>query len=465
MAERAGTELESVRRLVEVRRGDPLNGDLYLARAAELLKPQLSEDAFNALRNTEASVGGINRDSQLALLRGEWARVKDLAERAASLRRASAARKAEVELAEQIYGAPEIAIDPFSPGFAELFVGSPEALARRRDDLVRAFAALEGLDAPWRKLYAERRAHFAALVLTVAEEVGSASTAIDADRARREALAALDKGDVDGVLRMAQTMLERGESPTAAATGTKAEARVGASLPPFPDAAVARARPLGLAHEQRVPDVEASQHLRAVAWSPLFPADEGAEASSRRVTAPASIAGAPQSARDLVDQFAIHPYVNSLGVRYLPPLESEWVLIEDFAEDAQVPDRSPLLEALGLARRRALSRLQIERAVRERGPALLESLGLDAPGYLVVCVPVDVYVSLGARRGWGGQQQWTHFDGYEVLRDGTLRALVGGDARFGGLFDVCSIAREDGREGVVARFAVVRRERMRTSRA
>jgi hypothetical protein len=32
------------------------------------------------------------------------------------------------------------------------------------------------------------------------------------------------------------------------------------------------------------------------------------------------------------------------------------------------------------------------------------------------------------------------------------------------LYDVCSIARDDGREGVVARFAVVRRERMQSRR-
>jgi hypothetical protein len=139
------------------------------------------------------------------------------------------------------------------------------------------------------------------------------------------------------------------------------------------------------------------------------------------------------------------------------------VLVEDFPEDA-IPESSPLLEALGFERRRGLSRVAIERALRVRAAGVLEKLGLDARQHLLVCVPADVYANVGTRRGWGQQEYWTHLDGYQVLRDGKLRALVGGDVRFGGLYDVCSIARDDEREGVVARFAVVRRERMQSRR-
>jgi hypothetical protein len=65
----------------------------------------------------------------------------------------------------------------------------------------------------------------------------------------------------------------------------------------------------------------------------------------------------------------------------------------------------------------------------------------------------------GRDRGWGQQQQWTHFDGYQVLKNGGVRALVGGDVRHGGLSDLVSIAITDQRECVVARFAVIRRAR------
>ena len=46
-----------------------------------------------------------------------------------------------------------------------------------------------------------------------------------------------------------------------------------------------------------------------------------------------------------------------------------------------------------------------------------------------------------------------------MLSSGGLRALVGGDARYGGLNDLVSIAVDDERDGVIARFAVIRRAR------
>jgi len=67
---------------------------------------------------------------------------------------------------------------------------------------------------------------------------------------------------------------------------------------------------------------------------------------------------------------------------------------------------------------------------------------------------------LGRERNWGQWHHWTHFDGYQVVRGNRLRALVGGDGRFGGVADLVSISRTDAHEGVYARFAVVRRARM-----
>jgi hypothetical protein len=463
--------LERVRLLIDARKGDPLYGDRYAARAAELLRQQLSEETWEALRDTEGSVAEARRQSQLALLHGEWARVKELAAQIGSLQKSAVARREEMELGQQLYGSPEVPIDPFSPGFGPLFGASMEALVRRRDDLVGTLAKLAEADPDWAPLYSERRAHFAALPLTFEVEASAGPARIDPDLVRQEALAALHEGDTDSVVRMAERMLARSKE-TAPAPGAAAPAaavaqpgQVGAALPPFPDAVVERARSLGLAHERRDPDVEVVHYLRAIAWIPSFPGEETSAGPGRRVTVPppASLANPPEPLGLLLDQFALHPFVNSLGVRYLPPLEPEWVLVEDFPEDA-IPEASPLLAALGFARRRALSRVAIERALRTRAAGVLEKLGLDARQYLLTCVPADAYVNVGTRRSWGRQEYWTHFDGYQVLRDGKLRALVGGDARFGGLYDVCSIARDDEREGVVARFAVVRRERMQSRR-
>jgi hypothetical protein len=466
--ERGG--LGQVRLLIDARKGDPLYGDRYAARAAELLRPHLSEETYEALRDSGESVAEATRESQLALLRGEWARVKELAAHIASVQRSAAARREEVELAQQVYGSPETPIDPFSPGFGPLFGGSSEALARRRDELVRTLEKLEVEDAAWADLYAERRRYLAALPLTFEVEVSAGPARIDPDLVRQEALAALRQGDADTVVQMASRMLAQAEAAKASvaegpSTSVAPEIRAGAALPPFPDPVVARARSLGLAHERRDPHVEAMHYLRAIAWAPSFPGEESPAGPGRRVAIPPppSLASPPEPVSVLLDQFALHPFVNSLGVRYLPPLEPEWVLVEDFPEDA-IPEHSPLLEALGFERRQALSRVAIERALRERAAAVLEKLGLDARQYLLACVPADVYANVGGRRGWGRQERWTHFDGYQVLRHGKLRALVGGDVRFGGLYDVCSIARNDEREGVVARFAVLRRERMQSRR-
>jgi hypothetical protein len=159
--------------------------------------------------------------------------------------------------------------------------------------------------------------------------------------------------------------------------------------------------------------------------------------------------------------FAIHPYINSAGVRYLPRLAAEHVLMEDFEEATELPDSAPLLKALGLSRRRALSRLEIETALLQRGPAILKhELALDSRDCRLVCIPFDVYARVGVERGWGQRPLWTHFDGYQLLRDGSVLALVGGDVRYGGLYDLCSISRTDQRDGVVARLAVVRRNRL-----
>jgi hypothetical protein len=47
-----------------------------------------------------------------------------------------------------------------------------------------------------------------------------------------------------------------------------------------------------------------------------------------------------------------------------------------------------------------------------------------------------------------------------VLSGSRLRALVGGNARFGGLVDLASISHDDGRENTLVRFALIRRARL-----
>jgi hypothetical protein len=167
-----------------------------------------------------------------------------------------------------------------------------------------------------------------------------------------------------------------------------------------------------------------------------------------------------EEARVLAGQFIQQIFVNSGGARYLPPLTAETLLLEDFAENEAADAPSKLLAALGLAKRSGRSRAEIESALMGRGAQILEdTLGVDPVEFRLVCIPHDLYTRFGRERGFGKWSHWTHFDGYQVMGGNRLRALVGGDGRFGGLYDLVSISPSDAREGVYARFAVVRRAR------
>jgi hypothetical protein len=159
----------------------------------------------------------------------------------------------------------------------------------------------------------------------------------------------------------------------------------------------------------------------------------------------------------------IHSLVKSGGARHLPTLVAEDVLVEDFPDpkEGEKPPASELLAALRLSSRHGLPRTAIEQGLLARGADVLEKeLGLDPRVFRLVCIPPDIHLRLGEAKRWGRQPFWTHFDGYLVMADGRLRALAGGDVRYGGLYDLVGISRDYDSDRVMARFAVVRRERM-----
>jgi hypothetical protein len=147
----------------------------------------------------------------------------------------------------------------------------------------------------------------------------------------------------------------------------------------------------------------------------------------------------------------------------MPWFVAEDMLVEDFEDPpADASPTSPLLDALGLPGRKGLSRKRIEKALRERGAAVVKDLGLDPRTHRIACIPVDAYTRLGAKRGWGKQETWTHFDGFMVSKERKLMALVGGDARFGGLNDLVAVGADYDSDRLFTRFAVVQRRRFAT---
>jgi hypothetical protein len=249
---------------------------------------------------------------------------------------------------------------------------------------------------------------------------------------------------------------------------TRYECPVDLAAPFAPDV-IKRAREMGLAEAQTAPIAEIGAAREAVythVWQPT-PANPDMEREGvLRAQAQAEVNLPSQNVTEdlkvLAGQFIQQIFINSGGARYLPPLSAERTLIEDFAEDEAAADApSKLLEALGLPKRKALARVDVEAALVRAGGEILEKhLGLDPLEFRLVCIPYDLYIRFGRDRGFGKWSHWTHFDGYQVMGGNRLRALVGGDGRFGGLNDLVSISPNDARDSVYARFAVVRRARM-----
>jgi len=467
-------DIQLVRYLMKAADGDPAYRDVYLQRAVEKLERSISRADYEQLKTHGATVEQLLQETRRAVSQQNWTRVQELSTRVSALRSGVQERQSELELAEAVYGAPEVVVDAFSPGL--------DLLARRaalRDEVVAALSALEKADQDMASFYAARRGYVAKITVS-ANEPSASPSANDDDvgRLQQRAAEAAEKGNVDELQRIAQVMLKG--RPSAKSAGAVTDQRTAAersiAYPPqlaerFPADVVERARRFGLAEMDmkfQLPSLPqlAQETFERYGWRPSFPAAEVAREGELYLRPLLEQAKFPQEiVEPLLEAamlFALHPFVNSSGIRYFPLFpDSEAALVEDFAEDAVPPEPSELLRALGLTRRNGLSRAEIEVRLGRNGAKLLkEGLGVDPTKFRLVCIPYDVYARAGQERQWGRQPRWTHVDGYQLLKGGRMRALVAGDVRFGGLYDLCSINQFDERENVLARFAIVHRERL-----
>jgi hypothetical protein len=462
------TTQDAVASLIGAADTDTLFRDIYLRRARALIAPRCSATRYHAIRNDVEEIARLLQHARAAMARQDWEQVRDLGARAETLQRAVDADAATMDLARLVYEASPVALDPFSPGLGREVGGRDPS--RAHAELQAALDALATADADCAALYRARRDAMARLGGAGDGRTAAQPAATGAGDAEKRARQALEAGDADALRRAAEEML-RGTAPAApTATGSPAGRTLttASSLgTPFPPAAVERAVALGLEPATAEPGAAAAavaEFIQRNAWRASPATLAGARDGIVRVREAFQSGALPpelaEAAADVVAQFALQLYVNSAGLRFVPlPVAKEHVLVETFAEAEESP--SALLEALGLPGRRAIARATIEAQLLERGATIVqERLGLEPDAYRLVCIPADVYVRLGMTRGWGRREAWTHFDGYQVMRGGSLRALVGGNARFGGLADLCSIGTSDERENVTARFAVVRRDRL-----
>jgi hypothetical protein len=452
--------------LIEAGNIDTVYRDVYLDRARTILAPVLSLEDFHRLERERAALAELPLTIARALDNANWSLVKRLSERAQTLKRALEDKGGLLQTARSIYDVPDVRLDPFSPGLEPFTRIATGELPTLRTRMLTLLEALERADHAWNDFYGARRRAFQARPQTGVElDTGATSSPAGAVVSARQALKA---GDMQRLAKLADAQIAV-ETPSGSVVS--AAAHVGAGRPEdeprrelqpvaYSTETLARARHLGLTSRHLEPRMELAS-LRRYAWTPA--SDERGNSAATQVPLPS---GSPEGLRDGVATFAIHPLVNSGGARYLPSLVAEDVLVEDFPDpaDAHTPAASDLLKSLGLPGRRGLPRIAIEQALLMHGARILEKeLGVDPRVFRLVCIPPDVYVRVGEAEGWGRQPFWTHFDGY-LIRTVTgqvrLQALAGGDARYGGLYDLLGVGREYDSDRLLARFAVVQRARM-----
>jgi hypothetical protein len=459
VADAPAEAVETAAALVRAARADTVYRDVYLDRARTLLSPMISETDYQRLERARETSQALPLRIQRAVEQGQWAEVKDVTDRLQAIRQELADRRRVLELAHDVF-AGEVTLDPFSPGL-QLFTGlSRAAQASLRTEAVEWLAGLARADDRRRAFYEARRRAIETLQITASEETAGEAT-VDS---REAAMMALKAGDIGRVKTVAEAMLlaPAPGTPAARAPGIPTPTAVAATTPDlsfrFSADTLEAARRLGLTarHLTAMPEMAA---LRAYAWHPLF-SDSAQRIGVKNIPLPRGI---DEGFRERLEMFMIHPVVNSGGARHLPKLGDEDVLIEDFPDPTggATPASGPLLEALGLPARRGVCRDAIEQHLGRNGIRIVEEkLELDPLRFRLVCIPPDVHLRLGAAEGWGRQEMWTHLDGYLVMPQGRLRAIAGGDVRFGGLYNLLGIGRDYDSDRVMARFAVVHRERM-----
>jgi hypothetical protein len=210
-----------------------------------------------------------------------------------------------------------------------------------------------------------------------------------------------EKGDAATLQQLSKELRDWKESGTATASTSASvvmnryECPVDLAVPFAPDV-ISRARELGLAEAQTAPEAEIAAAREAIythVWQPS-PANPDMERegvlraqAQAEVNLPKQIL--TEDVKVLCGQFVQQIFINSGGARYLPPLAAERTLIEDFAEEEPAADApSKLLEALGIPKRNALARVEIEAALLRSGGEILEKrLGLDPLEFRLVCIP------------------------------------------------------------------------------
>jgi hypothetical protein len=396
---------------------------------------------------------------------GNWSLVSKLSKEHETLKAAIERKSPLHDFGKEVYENTDIPIDPFSPGMNVIPGVAKQEQSELHTEAKRHLEGLCQIDHEWQSFYLSR---IKALEhLAGDSEILTGGIRPPSGQFENEALAALEEGNFSKLAALSESL---SSPPVDISAHTEAGSRMVASMSEPPDypfeftrETIDRAQKLGLELQHVQSQHREFEPFIRFAWHPTFPLEHEDQTGVMHVPDLPFPQGAPDALKARIQLFATHPLINSAGVRFLPTMTSEDVLVETYDEPESGRDMpgSGLLEALGLQHRNQLSRRQIEAVLMARGSQILQDeLGLDPFDFKLVCIPPDLHLRLGLERGWGQQKIWTHFDGYLVMMDGTLRPLAGGDIRYGGIYDLLGISSNYDSAHIMLRLAVVQRRRM-----
>lgn len=449
---------QALHALFALSRTDLMYADQYMYRAEALLQDLCTRREYELLKDERHRLGEASTQLDRAVQEDGWERASCLAEEASRLQNDVVSHAEILSMAEVVYGQRILEPDAHSLALTGVVRGPLESLRETSVSLTRTLKTLAQLDPDWAHFYLARAAHFDRVQVEAAQDSGPH---VQPTHLKARIRNALQHGQFQEVRRLA----------TALAGNSSASARVRITQPvgqhahqltqPLPEATLEKAARLGLFLEKLPADDALNSYLgcRCADWAqlpsaPLSETHRKAEGAHCGHGQPLELSPA---LRDNLDLLLVHPFITSVGTHYVPWFGEENLLVETFAEDEEAS--LPLIDALRLPRRMGLSRIRIEDALASHGPSLCADLGIDPLDFAIVCIPFDAYLRLAPKYGWGKQKRWTHFDGFQLLQDAHLRALVGGDVRYGGPHDLCSVERSYDTDRLLARFAIVRRHR------
>ena len=267
--------------LIEAGNIDTVYRDVYLDRARTVLAPVLSLEDFHRLEQERAVLAELPLTIARALDNANWSLVKQLSERAQTLKRDRRQGRPAPDRAEHIRR-PGRSARPVLARSRAVHANRQARAAHAPEANVELLETLERADVAWNDFYGARRRAFQARPQTGAElETDATSSPADAVESARQALKA---GDMKRLAGLADALIATG-TPSASVVSHAANVRAARiedeprqELQPvaYSSETLARARHLGLT----------SRHLEPGWNSPRFAGTHGRRRRTSTDTAP-----------------------------------------------------------------------------------------------------------------------------------------------------------------------------------